>query len=100
MTKASIVLAALLLGAITHDIKAQTGAAQNVEEETVRRLEKTILLRKTIEAAQSAQKQGDVNAAAKLYEDAWGLAEGLGDTVNAERADADRKSTRLNSSHT
>src|SRR5580765_4582114 len=85
MTKALSLLSALLLCAGLSRAWAQNNPAATAEEELVRRQEKAILLRKTIEAAQLAQKEGDLHSAAKLYEDAWKDVEFLGAAAEKER---------------
>ncbi len=87
MTKASSILTALLLCAGIPSTWAQVNTSQTAEEEAVRRQEQAILLRKTIESAQAAQKQGDLASAATLYEKAWEAVEILGSGVGEpERA--------------
>jgi tetratricopeptide (TPR) repeat protein len=58
---------------------------QVAEEEAVRRQEKAILLRKTLESAQSASAAKDQVGAAKLYEEAYALGEQLGSAGADER---------------
>jgi len=84
MTKVSYLLSLALLVTASNAAFAQ-GANQTSEEEAVRRQEKSILLRKTLESAQAAAAGKDAVAAAKLYEDAYGLADQLGAAAEPER---------------
>ena len=84
MTTVSKLLRVFLLCACVQGALGQA-PSQIAEEEAIRRQEKAILLRSTLEAAQTAQKQNDLKTAAKLYEDAWSLTEVLGANVEAER---------------
>src|SRR5207253_3848429 len=47
----------------------------------------TIQLRKTLEEAQKNRKKGDLEAAAKLYEEAYTLAQNIGVGIETERQD-------------
>ncbi len=84
MTKVSNLLRVLLLCACVQGVMAQA-PSQVAEEEAIRRQEKAILLRKTLEGAQAAVSQKDLKSAAKLYEDAWAITEVLGASVQTER---------------
>jgi tetratricopeptide (TPR) repeat protein len=97
MTKASHLLSLALLVAATNVVLGQA-PNQVAEEEAVRRQEKAILLRKTLESAQSAVAAKDQVGAAKLYEDAYALGEQLGAAANDERAVAAKglAASRLN----
>jgi hypothetical protein len=84
MTKASHLLSLALLVAATNVVLGQA-PNQVAEEEAVRRQEKAILLRKTLESAQSASAAKDQVGAAKLYEEAYALGEQLGSAGADER---------------
>ena len=88
MSKASSLLGALFLCIATHSAFAQSAAAPNAEEEAVRRQEKSIHLRKTLESARNARRIGDLSTSAKLYEEAWNMVESLGSAVDVERSEA------------
>jgi len=84
MTKVSKILSLVALIA-AFDTVSHRAVAQEAGEIAVRREEKAIVLRKTLEAAATAAKQGDLTSAAKAYEDAWNLTEELGSSVEKER---------------
>ncbi len=84
MTKVSKILSLVALIA-AFDTVSTRAVAQEAGEIAVRREEKAIVLRKTLEAAATAAKQGDLTSAAKAYEDAWNLTEELGSSVEKER---------------
>jgi len=84
MTKVSKILSLVALIA-AFDTVSTRAVAQEAGEIAVRREEKAIVLRKTLEAAATAAKQGDQTSAAKAYEDAWNLTEELGSNVEKER---------------
>jgi len=84
MTKVSKILSLVALIA-AFDTVFHRAVAQEAGEIAVRREEKAIVLRKTLEAAATAAKQGDLTSAAKAYEDAWNLTEELGSSVEKER---------------
>ena len=63
MTKVSKLLRVFLLCACVQGALGQA-PSQIAEEEAIRRQEKAILLRSTLEAAQTAQKQNDLKTAA------------------------------------
>src|SRR5262245_25816592 len=85
MTKASSLLALILVCTGVHTAQAQFNTSQTPEEDLVRRQEKAVILRNTLESAQTTVRQGDLPAAAKLYEKAWQLVEELGSYADAER---------------
>ena len=87
MTNVSRILGTLLVCAGLQTALAQS-PQQLAEDEAVRRAEKSILLRKTLESAESLQKQRDLEAAAKVYDEAWALSDGVGPSAEAERAAA------------
>ncbi|MHB8522527.1 MAG: hypothetical protein ACYDH9_17460 [Limisphaerales bacterium] len=79
MIKAAMTtLGGILFLAAATALHAQPTPAQAAEEEAVRRQEATIRLRQTLKSAESVQKQGDLLNAAKLYEDAYDLAQKVG----------------------
>ena len=84
MTKVSKILSLVALIAAFDSVSTRA-VAQEAGEIAVRREEKAIVLRKTLEAAATAAKQGDLTSAAKAYEDAWNLTEELGSSVEKER---------------
>ena len=84
MTKVSKILSLVALIAAFDSVSTRA-MAQEAGEIAVRREEKAIVLRKTLEAAATAAKQGDLTSAAKAYEDAWNLTEELGSSVEKER---------------
>ena len=84
MTKVSKILSLVALIAAFDSVSTRA-VAQEAGEIAVRREEKAIVLRKTLEAAATAAKQGDMTSAAKAYEDAWNLTEELGSSVEKER---------------
>jgi len=84
MTNASRLLSVLLVCASAQGVMSQS-PGQVAEEEAIRRQEKTIVLRDALNSANQQQKQGDLGSAAKTYEQAWGLVEQLGSSVEAER---------------
>ena len=84
MTKVSKILSLVALIAAFDSVSTRA-MAQEAGEIAVRREEKAIVLRKTLEAAATAAKQGDMTSAAKAYEDAWNLTEELGSSVEKER---------------
>ncbi len=76
---------ALLLALLPVAVAQQT-PAQTAEEESVRREENAILLRKVLKDAREDQKKGDLGSAAKLYEEAWALVQKIGDAgIEKER---------------
>jgi len=75
---------ALFLHAAT-PVAAQQSIAQTAEEESIRRQEATILLRKTLTDAQAAQKRNDLASSAKLYEEAYTLVMRIGVGIEQER---------------
>jgi len=85
MTKAASLSLGLIIlvgtAAITWSQSAPTDAAIN---EAVRRQANTILLRQKLSDARSAESRKDLVAAVKLYEDAYQLVQGIGDTVSPE----------------
>ncbi|MFM7804358.1 MAG: tetratricopeptide repeat protein, partial [Verrucomicrobiota bacterium] len=85
MTKVSKILSLVALIA-AFDAASTRAVAQEAGEIAVRREEKAIVLRKTLETAANASRQGDLVSAAKSYEDAWNLTEELGSSVEKERA--------------
>ena len=85
MTNVSRILGTLLVCAVLQTALAQS-PQQQAEDEAIRRAEKSILLRKTLESAESLQKERDLNAAAKVYDEAWALSESVGPSSEAERA--------------
>ena len=89
LTKFSFaLLLALLPVAVAQQTPAQT-PAQTAEEESVRREENAILLRKVLKDAREDQKKGDLGSAAKLYEEAWALVQRIGDAgIEKERKEA------------
>ena len=72
MTKVSKILSLVALIA-AFDTVSTRAVAQEAGEIAVRREEKAIVLRKTLEAAATAAKQGDLTSAAKAYEDALAI---------------------------
>lgn len=86
LTKFSFaLLLALLPAAVAQQTPAQT-PAQTAEEESVRREENAILLRKVLKDARDDQKKGDLGSSAKLYEEAWTLVQRIGDAgIEKER---------------
>ena len=69
MTNVSRILGTLLVCAVLQTALAQS-PQQQAEDEAIRRAEKSILLRKTLESAESLQKERDLNAAAAAAIDA------------------------------
>ena len=86
MTNASRLLSVLLVCASAQGVMSQT-PGQSTDEENIRREEKKIILRDSLNSANLQLKQGDLGAAAKTYEQAWALVEYLGTSVEAERAE-------------
>jgi tetratricopeptide (TPR) repeat protein len=86
MTNASRLLSVLLVCASAQGVMSQT-PGQSTDEENIRREEKKIILRDSLNSANLQLKQGDLGAAAKTYEQAWTLVEYLGTSVEAERAE-------------
>ena len=84
MTKVFQLIRMLLLCA-TVQVALGQAPSQAAEEEAIKRQEKAILLRKTLDSARSAQGQKDLKGAAKLYEDAYAITEVLGTAVETER---------------
>lgn len=76
-------LAILLFATAT--VAAQQSVSQTAEDESIRRQEAIILLRKTLADAQSAQKRNDLVASSKLYEDSWTLVQRIGVGIETER---------------
>ncbi len=65
---------------------APATASQLAAEEAVRRQEMTITLRKSLADAQTALTKGDLPTAARMYEEAWGLVQRIGDaSIEKER---------------
>ena len=89
MTNVSRIIGTLLVCAGLQTALAQS-PQQLAEDEAIRRAEKSILLRKTLESAESLQQQRDLEAAAKVYDEAWSLSEAVGPAAEAERAAAAR----------
>ncbi len=78
-------LTALLSLAAPATIVAQTAGAaeaaspaQTAQEEAVRRQEATIQLRRKLDQAQVAEKKGDLNGAAKTYDEAYSVYQKIG----------------------
>src|SRR5262245_60430414 len=76
----------LLLGAAV-PLFGQPTAAQTAADEAVKREAATIQLRKTLEDAQKIRKKGDLEAAARLYEEAYALVLSIGVGIETERAE-------------
>ncbi|RME95131.1 MAG: hypothetical protein D6766_04030, partial [Verrucomicrobia bacterium] len=80
-------LSALSLLLAAAPAPAQTAIDQAAQEEAVRRQEKTILLRSTLQEAAAVRAKGDLAQAARLYERAWSLVQEIGDaTIQVEKA--------------
>jgi len=80
----SFSLAAALLAASVSVTPAQIAPTEAASNEAVRRQADTIKLREKLRAAMSAEKRKELPQAAKLYEDALALAQGVGQGVDAE----------------
>jgi len=85
MTKVSSFLSLVAVVTALHAVSFNA-FGQDTAEIAVRREEKAIVLRKLLDSAAEASKQGDLVTAAKAYEDAWTLTEELGGNVEKERA--------------
>src|SRR5882672_3201892 len=89
MTKAASVslgLAIFLAG--TAVTLAQNPPVNTAIDEAVRRQADTILLRQKLVDAKGAEARGEITVAAKLYQDAWNLVQGIGEaSVRQEAAD-------------
>lgn len=66
MTNASRLLSVLLVCASAQGVMSQT-PGQSTDEENIRREEKKIILRDSLNSANLQLKQGDLGAAAKTY---------------------------------
>jgi hypothetical protein len=87
MTNASRLLSVVLVCASANGLLSQS-PTQVAEEVAIKRQEKTILLRKSLETAQRLEKEKDLPGAARVYEQAWTLVEELGTSAEAERKQA------------
>ncbi|MEY3275403.1 MAG: hypothetical protein RL153_668, partial [Verrucomicrobiota bacterium] len=87
MTNASRLLSVVLVCASANGLLSQS-PTQVAEEVAIKRQEKTILLRKSLETAQRLEKEKDFPGAARVYEQAWTLVEELGTSAEAERKQA------------
>ncbi len=79
-------LCALWLTGMASSASAQPAPTQTAVDEAVRRQADTIVLRQRLMEAQVAQSDGNLVMAAKLYEDAYSLVQGIGQGVDAEAA--------------
>src|SRR5208282_4145633 len=87
MTKAaSLPIGLIFLLATAAVVRAQTPPANPAVDVAIRRQADTILLRQKLIDAKAAWQRKDLHAAAKLYEDAYTLVQGIGAaSVEAER---------------
>src|ERR1041385_939442 len=85
MTKsASLSIGLMLLVGFATAGFAQSPATDTAIKEAIKRQADTIQLRNKRDEARSAEARKDLPAAAKLYEDAWKLAEGIGNPESPE----------------
>src|SRR5215510_2907513 len=75
---------ALLFGAAA-PLFGQPSAGQIAAEEAVKREAMTIQLRRTLEEAEKTRKKGDLEGAAKLYEEAYTSVQSIGVGIESER---------------
>jgi tetratricopeptide (TPR) repeat protein len=78
---------ALLIGT-TARLYGQPTASQIAADEAVKREAMTIQLRRTLEDAQKLRKKGDLEAAARLFEEAYSTVQSIGVGVETERTEA------------
>jgi len=84
-------LGASLLVASASILSAQQAQTETAVQEAVRRQANTILLRQKLAAAKDAEVRGDLDVAAKLYEDGLNLVERIGPNgIDAETAEVIR----------
>jgi Flp pilus assembly secretin CpaC/tetratricopeptide (TPR) repeat protein len=77
---------ALLLGADAR-LLAQPSASQVAADEAVKREATIIQLRKKLEEAGSTRKKGELEASARLYEEAYTMVQRVGNGIETERAE-------------
>src|SRR5512135_626732 len=82
---ASLPLALILLFTAAPAVYAQPQPLQEAVNEAVYRQANTITLRQKLADARAAQDRRALPTAAKLYDDAWDLAQKIGSGVEAER---------------
>lgn len=85
MIKAVSTTLGLALFCVAASVQAQQTVSQTAEEESVRRQEGVILLRKTLADAAAAETRKDLAGAAKLYEEAYSLVQRVGVGIEQER---------------
>ncbi|TAL01026.1 MAG: hypothetical protein EPO07_08910 [Verrucomicrobia bacterium] len=87
MTKAaSVSLGLAIMLASTVVSPAQSTPVNTAIDEAVRRQSDTILLRQKLVDAKGAATRGETALAAKLYQDAWTLVQGIGESSVAQEA--------------
>src|ERR1051325_8672158 len=88
MTKAAFLsLGLVILFTIAPQVRAQKLSSADIAvNEAVLRQANTIVLRQKLADARVALSHGDLNGAAKLYEDAYELTDRIGSGIDAERA--------------
>jgi type II secretory pathway component GspD/PulD (secretin)/tetratricopeptide (TPR) repeat protein len=87
MTKAAFLSLGLIMLTETASVAwAQSAPTDAAINEAIRRQADTLSLRQKLSAAQGAESRKDLPGAAKLYEDAYKLVEGIGDTASPEAA--------------
>ena len=87
MTKAALLSVGLifLLATAAAPLAQSVPTTETAVNEAVRRQANIILLRQKLADAKAAESRKDLVAAAKLYEGAWTLAQGIGSGVEAEK---------------
>ena len=88
MMKATLPLCFALLLASALGAAAQSSPTDNAVDEAVRRQANILVLRQKLVEAQGAWSRQDINAAAKLYEDAYKLVTDIGSGIPAETEQA------------